>query len=334
MHRADGGFLLASSSLTGRFWDGSLWAFRNMEDYKQCPNLDMVATRTTSGISDAVWLPDGNKALLAMDSGELEVWVCKPPANYFECEAIMCSHDDMALCVTLLAGGDRAVSGGADGRVIVWSLGELSQVCDYLGHREAVLSVSPHPSCKDCFVSASRVGELRMWDLRREKPGCALTACSTSHPCAVCFSLRDENILAVGTETGAVDVVDMRQMSTTVVSYQPHTRAIHRLAFAPWNSALLASISDDTNTWVHDIKCNSKVLYSAFHTDFVRGLSWHPTQPHLLTCSWDGQVRQHLIEGKQIGKIDDLGSEGSVASEDMMVTAKPSSSLVERLSSD
>ena len=59
---------------------------------------------------------DGNRALLAMDSGELELWVCKPPANYFECEAILCSHDDMALCLTLLAGGERAVSGGADGR--------------------------------------------------------------------------------------------------------------------------------------------------------------------------------------------------------------------------
>ena len=61
-------------------------------------------------------LPDGHKALLAMDSGELELWVSKPPANYFECEAILCSHDDMALCLTLLSGGERAVSGGADGR--------------------------------------------------------------------------------------------------------------------------------------------------------------------------------------------------------------------------
>ena len=52
---ADGSFVLASSALTGRMWDGTLWVFSSMQDFKQCPNLDMVATRTTAGITDVLW---------------------------------------------------------------------------------------------------------------------------------------------------------------------------------------------------------------------------------------------------------------------------------------
>lgn len=52
---ADGSFVLACSALTGRIWEGTVWVFSNMQDFNQCPNLDMVATKTTAGITDAVW---------------------------------------------------------------------------------------------------------------------------------------------------------------------------------------------------------------------------------------------------------------------------------------
>lgn len=37
-------------------------------------------------------------------------------------------------------------------------------------------------------------------------------------------------------------------------------------------------------------------LASAAHSDFVHGLSWHPSEPSLLTCGWDGQVIEHNLE--------------------------------------
>ena len=52
---ADGSFALASSSLTGRTWDGSLWVFNSIEDFRQCPVLNNIATKTASGVSDLLW---------------------------------------------------------------------------------------------------------------------------------------------------------------------------------------------------------------------------------------------------------------------------------------
>ena len=51
----DGWFVLGTSALTGNVWDGGLSIFSGIEDYKQCPNLTMVACNTPSGVNDAVW---------------------------------------------------------------------------------------------------------------------------------------------------------------------------------------------------------------------------------------------------------------------------------------
>ncbi len=62
-------------------------------------------------------LPGNKGILLSTDSGELEVWTCCPPGCSLENHFTMGSHDDMALCVGCLFGGDKAVSGGADRRL-------------------------------------------------------------------------------------------------------------------------------------------------------------------------------------------------------------------------
>ena len=35
--------------------------------------------------------------------------------------------------------------------------------------------------------------------------------------------------------------------------------------------------------------------HSNTHSDFVRGLSWHPTKAELITCGWDGNILSHNI---------------------------------------
>lgn len=80
----------------------------------------LVNTRTSAGVSELVWLSDEQSLVVASDSGELEVWSYKPLGNSLEQSGVLKSHDDMALCVcrlgNMVVGGDKVVSGGADGR--------------------------------------------------------------------------------------------------------------------------------------------------------------------------------------------------------------------------
>lgn len=114
----DGSFALGSSTLTGRVWDGNLWVFKSVEEFRNCPNLFMTNTRTSAGLSDLIWLEGEDNLLVASDTGELEIWTCSPLGNSLELSGSLKSHDGMALCVCQLGGAstERVVSGGACGR--------------------------------------------------------------------------------------------------------------------------------------------------------------------------------------------------------------------------
>lgn len=105
-----------------------------MEDFQQCPNIFMVNTRTTAGLSDILWLADEENLLVASDSGELEIWhsSSKQPGCMLEQRGSLQSHDDMALCVCHLE-GTKVVSGGADGQVIVWDVAAARHLTSYRG---------------------------------------------------------------------------------------------------------------------------------------------------------------------------------------------------------
>ena len=94
--------------------------FKSIQDFQQCPNVYLVNTRTGAGISDILWLSNEQSLVVASDSGELEIWNVSPLGDLVEQQEKLKSHDDMVLCLcrlgSLVVGGDKIVSGGADGR--------------------------------------------------------------------------------------------------------------------------------------------------------------------------------------------------------------------------
>ena len=66
---ADGGLLLAASSLTNRYWTGSLWHFDSPDT---APDIERCAAgvELNCGISDAKWVKGSSNVIAACDSGE------------------------------------------------------------------------------------------------------------------------------------------------------------------------------------------------------------------------------------------------------------------------
>ena len=55
---------------------------------------------------------------------------------------------------------------------------------------------------------------------------------------------------------------------------------------------------------------------SKSHEDFVHGVDWHPTDSHLLSCGWDGQLVQHsLCDGDAVQKAPPLWSNSDMEAE-------------------
>ena len=64
---SDGGILLGASSLTGRYWLGSLWYYQQPEaapDVEKCT----AGVQLEAGLSDARWV-DNTKVLVGLDTG-------------------------------------------------------------------------------------------------------------------------------------------------------------------------------------------------------------------------------------------------------------------------
>lgn len=208
----------------------------------------------------------------------------------------------------MAGGGDKVVSGGADGRVIVWDVAQSKWLRNYRGHTDMVLSVACCYQSPDCFITSSQDGSVRFWDLRLPKPARNITACSEGVYTSLATSKES---LAVGGERGVVQVLDLREDNFPLFACPKlHARSVHRLAFAPRDCDLLASISEDNTVKVHSIETYETIYCCEAHEDFVRGVAWQPDAEGcgLLTCGWDSKVLQHNITRSKTTTEESLAS--------------------------
>ena len=111
----DGLISVVSSCLTGRVWEGFIWAVESVEDFQSIPNRGLAAARTIAGNSDILWFNE-NHLIVASDSGLLEIWEHTPPGHTLQQLFTLSSHDDMVMSLSQLGKSHRIASGSADSR--------------------------------------------------------------------------------------------------------------------------------------------------------------------------------------------------------------------------
>ena len=107
-----------SSCLTGRVWEGFLWAVESVEDFQSVSNHSLTAARTMAGNSDALWVAE-NLLAVASDCGLLEVWEHVPLGHSLQQLFTLGSHDDMVMSLCHLGKSQRITSGSADSRYCI-----------------------------------------------------------------------------------------------------------------------------------------------------------------------------------------------------------------------
>ena len=107
-----------SSCLTGRVWEGSLWAVESVKNFQSVSNRSLTAARTMAGNSDVLWLTD-NLLAVASDCGLLEVWEHASPGHSLQQLFTLGSHDDMVMSLCHLGESPRIASASADSRYVL-----------------------------------------------------------------------------------------------------------------------------------------------------------------------------------------------------------------------
>lgn len=304
----DGTLAVASSALTGRKWNGSLWLFK---DRAKAPDVNYCSAgcSTESGTTDIKWI-DSRRLVLGCDSGNVDIWCLSGSFQSLENIASLTEHDNSVSSVSVDCIKSKIVSAGWDRSIKVWDIEQERCIKSYRGHSDMVWSTAYSRTQQDLFVSVSQDGRVILWDTRAPKIASKLSDSTryNSIPRCVDWSPLDHNVLAIGFEDGSVCLHKILNARQPVIAYCPHERAVNKLAFSPRSPDWLASVSDDM--WVHVQDCihNTTVLRSDEHTEVVRGLAWSPVDDTLYTSGWGQQIFSHAFDN---GEPSDLNVETS-----------------------
>lgn len=304
----DGTLAVASSALTGRKWNGSLWLFK---DRAKAPDVNYCSAgcSTESGTTDIKWI-DSRRLVLGCDSGNVDIWCLSGSFQSLENIASLREHDNSVSSVSVDCIKSKIVSAGWDRSIKVWDIEQERCIKSYRGHSDMVWSTAYSRTQQDLFISVSQDGRVILWDTRAPKIASKLSDSTqyNSIPRCVDWSPLDHNVLAIGFEDGSVCLHKILNARQPVIAYCPHERAVNKLAFSPRSPDWLASVSDDM--WVHVQDCihNTTVLRSDEHTEVVRGLAWSPVDDTLYTSGWGQQIFSHAFDN---GEPSDLNVETS-----------------------
>ncbi|WAR07466.1 MEP50-like protein [Mya arenaria] len=254
-YHKNGGILLGASSLTGRYWFGSIWYF---EDPGVAPDVEKctAGVQLEAGLSDACWL-DQTRVLVGMDTGGLALWELTDNLHTFVEQSSAVEHDDIVSSVCVCAGGSNLLSASYDRSVKVWDQETLQSIHTYRGHSDVVHCVCGLPSQSDVFLTASQDGNVCLWDTHKSP--------LQSLPTCVAWQPGEEHTYVVGGESSTLASVseDCTVVVVDIAEQQP--KQLYR---STAHKDFVRGVS-----WANDGTSIEK----------------------LITCGWDSNVISHLV---------------------------------------
>ncbi|XP_014210089.1 methylosome protein 50-like [Copidosoma floridanum] len=298
VHRDDS-LVLGASNMVDRYWYGTLWYFSEPVGFDR--NSYSAATRTESGVRDAVFLGKHDKFFVGEDSGLVQIYEVTlntdTKAKDLQFTGYSCQHDDSVTSIAAFYDNTHTVSGGMDCNIKIWDTTEMITTLSFnQAQTNVITGIAAQFESDTVFVSTSLDSEALLWDIRDPKPATGLWEKQDCGLTAVSWKPNDQNVLALGAEDGSVIILDIRHIGPNPIHESVQfPRGVRKLLFNTVNPTQLAGCCDSTEVKVLNVKeDNVEVIFeNNAHSDFVRGLAWH--QNDLITCSWDNTVLRHSI---------------------------------------
>ncbi len=196
----------------------------------------------------------GRFALTASFDYSLIYWLLEPEPMAL---ARLIGHEAGVNAVAFVPGGKRAVSGGDDGLVAVWSLERGTLVARLEGHRGRVVDIAVSPDGRYA-ASAGWDGTVRLWSLETLAPHAVLKG-HTDHVNAVAFPSDGDRLYTAGAD-GTIRVWRVRD-GTALSTVHNHGWGVNALAVLPGDRGLafaatdgtVAVVDPDTGTLTHEL---------------------------------------------------------------------------------
>merc|ERR1719206_51879 len=161
-------------------------------------------------------------------------------------------------------------------------------------HDNVISDVAANRKTGDVIATAAQDGSVQLWDLRNRSKVARIYDQSSDWPTAVEWVPGSDSNLLVGSQTGKVSLIDMRNSTSPLACVEGGGLQAHKIQFN--GPSQFAVACDSPEVKVFRIEASSMVQqYSdCRHTDYVRGLAWSADNK-LYTCGWDHKVFTHEI---------------------------------------
>lgn len=312
-----GEMAVGASNLSGRYWTGSLWLYRDPR-LAPSPENSLTGADLDTGVADGRVIGEkGNQMVVALDSGGLEIVTHTSevlPDNkimhYLDRQPSAVEHDDVITCLDTWQGSSHVLAATVshDCSLRVWSP-ELTVVSSYCpAHTQPLNSVSCH-SHPYLIATSSRDLTVRVWDTRQPKPAVVVYRSSATPPSLVSWHPGQEHSLLVGSQTGEVWLQEIRVPRSPPTLTAVMDREVRRARWAGHDKSLVAITGDTNVVKVLDVTDNNiqEIYVDSRHSDYARGVAWNPVDHALWTAGWDQKVLRHVVN-KNNGTMPDPAS--------------------------
>ena len=301
-----GDLFLGTSSLTSRFWTGSLWYYgAGLEPDNINSDSCMTGVHTATGVLDGRFLKD-DLMVVGLDSGGIELVRLtheeeeeegsgvKEVRYYLEEQSPLEEHDDLLTGLDLFSDGSLATV-GADNKICVWD-SQTALSLQYKPAHSGILSdVSCHRTDNNLLSTCSRSVDcsVRLWDTRKAKAATTLAILEEESPSSV--SWVGEQYLVVGCLTGSLVMLDTRNNNSLVTSINNNNRPVYNARLSPDATRLAVCYNDTMVDVVRISEGKLEVeLRETKHSDFVRGLAWADNNT-VWSGGWDQAVHSYKL---------------------------------------
>ena len=252
----------------------------------QTPQGDIVTPLAEIGahrgpVSALAYTDDGRWIITTGGDGTLKVW----DAGYRSLVRTLELDDGPATALALL--GTRAVTGHADGKVVLWDI-ERAQKLATLQRNDASIGAVAFAGAATRVAAASHDGKVALWDV--EQPSAPLHVLEGhDEPVEALAYTAERSLLASGSADKTVRLWDLPTLSLKR-RYRGPRDAVTALSFSR-NGRIFAAGALDGRVQVWSVLSSRRLRMLAGHKGRVAGLAFAPDADVLASAGVDGTVR-------------------------------------------
>eukprot|EP01097_Dermamoeba_algensis_P007789 TRINITY_DN4986_c0_g1_i1.p1 TRINITY_DN4986_c0_g1~~TRINITY_DN4986_c0_g1_i1.p1 ORF type:complete len:365 (+),score=66.76 TRINITY_DN4986_c0_g1_i1:52-1095(+) len=317
---------LSLSHLSGNVWSGRLALVSipiSQLSLAETESGDILASSVIlqNGSADLEWV-DSERVLVASDDGSISLETTREmkasavrlqreqnqtktsSTKAYElisdavvespAESVFNEHEDIVSSLSFNTTTKKFLSSSWDSTIKLWSLEKSASITTFRGNQREVSSVAWSKVQPSSFLSVHEDKTALLWDERTPKSSLSISLPSRS--LTISASPTKEHSFLVGTKCHGVIQLDTRN-SQFVHHHRGYVGAVGKVLFSNESDEIWAS-GDDTPS-VKAYTTTSVSYTNDNHHDYVRGLSWLPSNisssRFLVSGSWDKTLIIHSI---------------------------------------